>query len=90
MFWWECKVELDLCNYAMGADLKATRCIGISTIASKTDLTSLKTKVDSLIVYKLIAVLFDLKVTTTQYHSEKSGLEGRLKMLTKGYPILLD
>ena len=62
----------------MGDDLKATRCIGISTIASKTDLTSLKTKVDSLIVYKLIAVLFDLKVTTTLYHSEKPGLEGRL------------
>lgn len=45
----------------MGDDLKATRCIGISMIASKTDLTSLKTKVDNLDVDKLKTVSDNLR-----------------------------
>ena len=45
------KIELDLSNYETKSDL---------TLASKTDLASLKTKVDNLDVDKLVTVYADL------------------------------
>ena len=48
------KVELDLSNHATKADLKGATSIDTSTLASKTYLASLKTKVYDLYVDKLI------------------------------------
>ena len=47
------KVELDLPNYAMKGDLKGATGTDTSTLASKSDLASLKRKVDNLDVDKL-------------------------------------
>ena len=54
------KVELDLSNYATKPDLKGATCIDTSTLASKTDLVSLKTKLHNLDVDKLKAFPADL------------------------------
>ena len=50
------KVELDLSNFAMEVDLKGATGINKSALVSKTDLASLKTKVDNLDVDKLKTV----------------------------------
>ena len=42
-FWWECKVELDLSNYATKTNMKEATGIDTFTLATKTDLASLKT-----------------------------------------------
>ena len=54
------KIELDLSNYATKADLKGAIIIDTSTLATKTDLASLKTKVDNMYVVKLKTILADL------------------------------
>ena len=54
------KVELDLCNYAKNADFKRATGMDTSMLASKTDLASLKTKVDYLDVDKLKTFPSDL------------------------------
>ena len=46
------KLVLDLSNYARKIDLRGAIDMGTSTLASKTDLTSLKTQVDNLDVDK--------------------------------------
>ena len=46
------KVELDLYNYATKADMKGAMYISTFTLAPKTDLVSLKSKVDKLDVDK--------------------------------------
>ena len=46
------KVELDLSKYATKAGLKRAKGIAISTLVSKTDLISFKTKVNNLDVDK--------------------------------------
>ena len=52
---------MELSNYAKKADLKrATDIIHLSTLASKTDLASLKTKIDDLALDKLKTVPADL------------------------------
>ena len=56
---WNVKIELDLSNYATKADLNGATDIDTSTLASKTDLASLKTKVDNLDVDKLKTVPID-------------------------------
>ena len=48
---------MQLCNRS---DLIRARDIGLSTLAPKVDLTSLKTKVDNLTVYNFEAVFSDL------------------------------
>ena len=53
-FGWNVKFELDLYNYVKNADLKGATDIDTSTLESKTDLTSLITKVDDLYVDKII------------------------------------
>ena len=42
------KVELDLSSHATKADLKTVTHVDVSSFASKTNLASLKTKVDKL------------------------------------------
>ena len=51
---------MDLSNYATKADLKGATGTDTSTLVLKTDLASLKTKVDNLDVYKLKTVPADL------------------------------
>ena len=54
------KVELSVSNYTTKANMKRATIIDTSTLASKTELTGLKTKVDNLGVYKLMSVSVDL------------------------------
>ena len=54
------KVELDLTNYATKTDLKNNTHTDISSFASKTNLSALKTKVDKIDVDKLKTVPDDL------------------------------
>ena len=54
------KVELEQFNYTTKADLKGEASIDTFTLALKTDLAGLKTKVDNLHVDKLKAVPADL------------------------------
>ena len=50
------KVELDLSNYVTKVSLKRSAGIDTSTLASKTDLASLETKLDNLDINKFIPV----------------------------------
>ena len=54
------KVELDLSNYVMKADLKGATCIHTSMLASEIDLASLKIKVDNLDIDKFKTFPVDL------------------------------
>ena len=54
------KLVLDLSNYARKIDLRGAIDMGTSTLASKTDLTSLKTQVDNLDVDKQKTIPADL------------------------------
>ena len=54
------KVELDLTNYATKTDLKNITHTDVSSFASKTNLTALKTEVDKIDVDKLKTVPDDL------------------------------
>ena len=53
------KVQLDLTNYATKPDLKVITHTDVSSFASKTNLTALKTEVDKIDVDKLKTVLDD-------------------------------
>ena len=54
------KVNIDLCNYATKTDLKNVTHVDTSRFALKTNLASLKTKVDKLGIGKLVPVLVGL------------------------------
>ena len=54
------KVELDLTNYATKTDLKNITHTDVSSFASKTNLSALKTEVDKIDVNKLKTVPEDL------------------------------
>ena len=54
------KVELDLTNYATKPDLKNITHVDVSSYASKTNLSALKTEVDKIDVDKLKTVPDDL------------------------------
>ena len=54
------KVELDLANYATKTDLKNITRVDVSSYASKTNLTALKSEVDKIDVDKLKLVPDDL------------------------------
>ena len=58
------KVELDLSNYATKDDLKNVTHVDVRSFASKTNLGSLKTKVDKIDVDKLKTVPVDLAKLT--------------------------
>ena len=60
MFWWECTSWIGS-NCVAKANLKGAPGIDITTLASKADLTSLKTKVDNLDADKLKTILADLR-----------------------------
>ena len=58
------KIELDLTNYATKTDLKNITHVDVSSFASKTNLTALKSEVDKIDVDKLKATPTDLAKLT--------------------------
>ena len=54
------KVKIDLSNYATKTDLKNVTHVDTSSFALKTNLASLKTKVDKLDIDKLVPIPADL------------------------------
>ena len=79
------KVEQDLSNYATKTDLKYVTHVDVSSFASKTNLTSLKTEVDKIDADKLKTVPVDLAtlsnvvknyvVKKTEYNSLKTKVD---------------
>ena len=64
------KVELDLTNYATKTDLKNIRHVDVSSFASKTILTALKTEVDKIDADKLNTVPADLAKLTNAVEND--------------------
>ena len=87
------KVELDLVNYATKTDLKNITHVDVSSFASKTNLTALKTEVDKIDADKLKATPADLcKLTNavehdvvkkTDYNTKVTSIEAQIAGLTK-------
>ena len=63
-------VKVDLPNYATKADLKNTTGIDTSKLAAKSDLASLKAKMDKIDVQKLKTVLIDLSKLSSVANNE--------------------
>ena len=64
------KVELDLTNYATKTDLKIITQVDVSSFASKTNLTALKSEVDKIDVDKLKAAPADLAKLTNAVEND--------------------
>ena len=87
------KVELDLTNYATKTDLKNITHVDVSSYASKTNLTALKTEVDKIDVDKLKTTPADLAklsnvvkndvVKKTDYSTKVTSIEAQIAELTK-------
>ena len=87
------KVELDLTNYATKDDVKNITHVDVSSFASKTNLTALKTEVDKIDVNKLKTTSADLAklsnvvkndvVRKTDYNAKVTSIEGQLAGVTK-------
>ena len=87
------KVELDLTNYATKTDLKNITHVDVSSYASKTNLTALKTEVDEIDVDKLKTTPADLAklsnvvkndvVKKTDYSTKVTSIEAQIAELTK-------
>ena len=87
------KVKLDLVNYATKTDLKNITHADVSTFASKTNLTALKTEVDKIDVDKLKTTPADLAKLTnaiendvvkkTDYNTKVTSIEAQIAGLTK-------
>ena len=87
------KVKLDLTNYATKDDVKNITHVDVSSYATKTNLASLKTKVDKIDTYKLKTVPADLAklsnivkndvVKKTDYSTKVTSTEAQIAGLTK-------
>ena len=87
------KVELDLTNYATKTDLKNIPHVDVSSFASKTNLTALKSEVDKIDVDKLKTTPTDLAklsnvvkndvVKKTDYNTKVTSIEAQIAGLTK-------
>ena len=87
------KVELDLANYATKDDVKNITHVDVSSFASKTNLTALKTEIDQIDTYKLKTVPVDLAklsnvvnddvVKKTDYNTKVTSLEIQIAGVTK-------
>ena len=64
------KVELDLTNYATKTDLKNITRVDVSSFASKTNLTALKTEVDKIDADKIKTVPADLAKLTNAVEND--------------------
>ena len=86
-------VELDLANYATNDDVKNITHVDVSSFASKTNLASLKTKVDKIDTDKLKTVPVDLAklsnvvnndvVKKIDYNTEVTSIESQIAGVTK-------
>ena len=87
------KVELDLTNYATKKDLKNITDVDVSSFASKTNLSALKTEVDKIDTGKLKTAPTDLAKLTnavenyvvkkTDYDTKETSIEAQIAGLTK-------
>ena len=87
------KVELDLANYATKTDLNNITHVDVSSFASKTNLTALKTEVDKIDADKLKTTPADLAkftnavehdvVKKTDYNTKVTSIEAQIAGLTK-------
>ena len=87
------KVELDLANFPTKTELRNISHVDVSSFASKTNLTALKTEVDKIDADKLkttptdlakftIAVEHDV-VKKTDYNTKVTSIEAQIAGLTK-------
>ena len=86
-------VELDLTNYATKPDLKNITHVDVSSFASKTNLTALKTEVDKIDADELKTTPIDLDrlsnlvkndvVKKTDYNTKVTSIEAQIVGLTK-------
>ena len=87
------KVELDLANYATKDDVKNITHVDVSSCATKTNLATLKTKVDKIDTDKLKTVPADLAklsnvakndvVKKTDYNTKVTSIESQIAGVTK-------
>ena len=87
------KVKLDLTNYKTKDDVKNITHVDVSSYATKTNLTSLKTEVDKVDTDKLKTVPADLAklsnvvkndvVKKTDYNTKVTSIEAQIAGLTK-------
>ena len=87
------KVELDLTNYAIKNDLKNITHVDVSSFASKTNLTALKSEVDKIDIDKLKTAPVDLAKLTnviendlvkkSVYNTKVTSIETQIAGLTK-------
>ena len=87
------KVKLDLTKYATKDDVKNITHVDVSSYATKTNLASLKTKVDKIDIDKLKTVPADLAksnnvvkndvVKKTDYSTKVTRIEAQIAVLTK-------
>ena len=87
------KVELDLTNYATKTDLKNITHVDVSSFASKTNLTALKSEVNKIDIDKLKTAPVDLAKLTnfvendvvkkTDYNTKLTSIETQIAGLTK-------
>ena len=87
------KVELDLTRYATKNDLKNITHVDVSSFASKTNLSALKSEVDKIDVHKLKTAPVDLAKLTnaiendlvqkTVYNTKVTSIETQIAGLTK-------
>ena len=87
------KVELDLANYATKNDVKNITHVDVSALATKTNLSALKTEVDKIDVDKLKTVPVDLAklgnvvnndvVKKTDYNTKVTSIESQIAGVTK-------
>ena len=87
------KVKLDLVNYATKTDLKNITHVDVSSFASKTNLSALKTEVDKIDADKLKTAPTDLAKLTnaiendvvkkTDYNTKVTSIEAQVAGLTK-------
>ena len=87
------KVELDLADYATKTDLKNITHVGVSSFASRTNLTALKTEVDKIDADKLKTTPTDLAKLTnafkhdvvkkTDYNTKVTSIAAQIAGFTK-------
>ena len=87
------KLKLDLVNYATKTDLKNITHVDVSSFASKTNLTALKTEVDKIDADKVKTTPADLAKSTnaiendavkkTDYNTKVTSIEAQIPGLTK-------
>ena len=80
---------MDLYNYAKKADFKGTTEFHISTLASKTDLASLETKVGNLDVGKLKTAPVDLSKLSNVVDNDAVNRFCKIDWLSKSMLLLL-